>query len=171
MPFSAPFLKKVRLAHLYLGVFVAPAVLFFAFTGALQTFSFHETTPGSSYQPPRLFVVLGQIHKKQTPVIPVRKPGPPPQGPNSQADHHAPGDQPSARGLSPAAPNAPRPAPESAPKHNPLPLKIFFLLVAISLCLSTFTGISMAYFYARNKRAITTLLVLGTVIPVLMILL
>ena len=34
-------LKIVRLTHLYLGVFIAPAIVFFAFTGALQTLSFH----------------------------------------------------------------------------------------------------------------------------------
>ena len=57
-------LKYVRLVHLYLGVFIAPALLFFAFTGALQTFSLHETTRGSNYKPPAWAIVLGQIHKK-----------------------------------------------------------------------------------------------------------
>ena len=69
-------LKAVRLTHLYFGVFIAPALLFFAFTGFLQTFSLHETTRGSSYKPPAIFVKLGNIHKKAT------LPGPPkPQGP------------------------------------------------------------------------------------------
>src|ERR1700755_2432728 len=73
MSTSHTFLKYVRLTHLYLGVFISPALLFFAFTGALQTFSLHETTRGSSYKPPAWAVVLGQIHKKQTPLLPVRK--------------------------------------------------------------------------------------------------
>lgn len=47
------FLKNSRQIHLYLGVFTTPALLFFAITGALQTFSFHETTKGSDYKPPK----------------------------------------------------------------------------------------------------------------------
>jgi hypothetical protein len=70
---SHALLKFVRSVHLYLGVFLSPALLFFAFTGALQTFSLHETTAGSSYQPPAWAVTLAQLHKKQTTVVPVRK--------------------------------------------------------------------------------------------------
>src|ERR1700744_2862455 len=73
MSSSHTLLKYLRLIHLYIGVFITPAILFFAFTGALQTFSLHETTRGSSYKPPAWAVVLGQIHKKQTPILPVRK--------------------------------------------------------------------------------------------------
>src|SRR5580698_5464131 len=69
-------LKYVRLTHLYFGVFITPALLFFAFTGALQTFSLHETTRGSSYKPPAWAVTLGQIHKKQTPIV-TKRPEPP----------------------------------------------------------------------------------------------
>jgi hypothetical protein len=68
----------------------------------------------------------------------------------------------------------PKPAPQPGPevkKHNALPLKIFFLLVAISLFTSTLSGIFMAYRFTRNKLVVTGLLVLGTVVPVLMILL
>src|SRR5277367_7133766 len=73
MSSSHTFLKYTRLTHLYIGVFIAPALLFFAFTGALQTFSLHETTRGSSYKPPAWAVTLAQIHKKQTPIVPARK--------------------------------------------------------------------------------------------------
>ena len=73
MSSSHTVLKYLRLTHLFIGVFIAPALLFFAFTGALQTFSLHETTRGSSYKPPAWAVMLAQIHKKQTPVVPVRK--------------------------------------------------------------------------------------------------
>ncbi len=52
MSSSHTFLRYTRLVHLYIGVFIAPALLFFALTGALQTFSLHETTRGSSYKPP-----------------------------------------------------------------------------------------------------------------------
>src|ERR1700749_3626882 len=77
MSSSHTVLKYFRLIHLYVGIFIAPALLFFAFTGALQTFSLHETTRGSSYKPPAWAVMLAQIHKKQTPIVSVRKPAPP----------------------------------------------------------------------------------------------
>lgn len=77
MSSSHTFLRYTRLVHLYIGVFIAPALLFFAFTGALQTFSLHETTRGSSYKPPAWIVMLSQIHKKQTPIVPARRLPPP----------------------------------------------------------------------------------------------
>jgi hypothetical protein len=141
------FLRINRLIHLYLGVFTAPALLFFAFSGALQTFSLHETTRGSSYQPPAWAVTLAQIHKKQTPVVPVRKPPPP-----------------AAATAKPSPPDAP-----VGKKHNALPLKVFFLMVAISLFLSTLTGIYMAYKYMRNRKAVTAILLLGAVIPLTLV--
>src|ERR1700684_3351341 len=77
MSSSHTLLKYLRLIHLYVGVFISPALFFFAFTGALQTFSLHETTRGSSYKPPAWIVTLAQLHKKQTTVAPVRKLPPP----------------------------------------------------------------------------------------------
>src|ERR1700755_957221 len=118
MSTSHTFLKYVRLTHLYLGVFISPALLFFAFTGALQTFSLHETTAGSSYKPPAWAVTLGQIHKKATPVVPQKKQAPPAVA----TEHSSPHSEHTPVPDHPAAPQAP-----PAPAHNPLPLKIFFL--------------------------------------------
>lgn len=149
-------LKMFRQLHLYIGVFTAPALLFFAFTGALQTFSLHETTGGSSYTPPRWAVVLGQIHKKQTPVVAAKKPPKPAavaklDAPASQGAHEA------------------EAAPPAVRQHHPLPLKIFFLIVAIGLALSTITGIYMSYKYTREKSLTTVLLVLGILIPLALV--
>ena len=52
--------------------------------------------------------------------------------------------------------------------HNAMPLKIFFLLVAIGLFTSTLTGLYMSYKYIRNRMLVTALLIAGIVIPVLM---
>jgi hypothetical protein len=157
------FIQACRLTHRYIGVFISPAVLFFAFTGAIQTFSLHETTRGSDYKPARILVILGQIHKKQTPVIAAPKP-PAPKAPDApKADRPMDGMT--------AAPKPAAPVQPEAKKHNALPLKIFFLLVSISLFTSTLSGIFMAYKFTRNKLGVTVLLVLGAVIPVLMILL
>lgn len=55
-----PMLKVCRQVHLYLGIFISPALLFFAFTGALQTFNLHEASHnGGSYKPAKWIVELG----------------------------------------------------------------------------------------------------------------
>jgi len=41
---EADIIKTLRLIHLYPGVFIAPAVLFFALTGILQTFSLYAAS-------------------------------------------------------------------------------------------------------------------------------
>ena len=149
---SRALLRYTRLSHLYLGVFISPALFFFAFSGALQTFSLHETTRGSSYKPPAWAVTLGQLHKKQTTVVPVRKLAPPDK---PAIDKSQPAPSPS-----PAAP-APKP-------HNTLPLKIFFLIVAIGLFVSTLSGLYMSYKYIHNRSLITALLIAGIIVPIAM---
>src|SRR5437868_15397781 len=163
---SHRLLRYLRLLHLYTGVFIAPAVLFFAFTGALQTFSLHETTRGSSYKPPAWAVLLAQIHKKQTPVVPVRKA--PPQ--EKQADKAAPEKtQPSSSTAKAAPVEPPKSTGEAAPKsHNALPLKCFFLLVSIGLFASTLSGLVLSYKYVRNRRLITVMVIGGIIVPVLL---
>ncbi len=149
-------LHTARLTHLYLGVFISPAILFFALTGAIQTFSLHETTQGSSYQPPKWAMTLAQIHKKQTTVIPPKKQ--PPAG--KQAANNAP-----------AKPEEPTTPPTRLPNLNPraLPLKFFFLLVSLGLFTSTFTGLYMSWKYARNHRpAIVIVFLSGIVLPILL---
>ena len=149
-------LKAARTTHLYMGVFITPALIFFAFTGFIQTFSLHETTRGSSYQPPKILVELGQLHKKQTLIVPERR-QPPPGAP--------------ATGK-PATPNAmPGAKPVDAPPakvKNLWPMKIFFALVSIGLLLSTVTGLYMSYTYTRNTKLITAILLAGVVIPALL---
>jgi hypothetical protein len=166
MPTSASTLKTVRQLHLYLGVFISPAILFFAFTGALQTFSLHETTRGSSYKPPAWAVTLAQLHKKQN--IEAKKPAPatvsakPAEG-KAKADKVGPAAA-SAPSLQAAAAAMPAPKPKS---H--LPMKIFFLIVAVGLFTSTLTGLYMAYKYNSNKVVVTGLLIAGIVLPLVLL--
>jgi hypothetical protein len=177
MSTSHETLKLLRKVHLYFGLFISPAVLFFAFTGALQTFSLHETTRGSSYKPPAWAVTLGQIHKKQTSIVPVRK-APAADAPrparHDQADS-TPGlvanGKPAGKDnadLPPAAAKIPD-APAPPPQKSHLPLKIFFLIVAIGLFTSTLTGIYMAYKFTRNKLVVTAILLAGIIIPPLLL--
>jgi hypothetical protein len=166
MSSSHKLLKYLRLLHLYTGVFIAPALIFFAFTGALQTFSLHETTRGSSYKPPAWAVILAQIHKKQTPIVPVRKPVPP----DTRAGKADPEEaQPSSSNIQAAPVEAPKPSGEAAPQsHNALPLKCFFLLVSIGLFVSTLSGLYMSFKYIRNRRLISVMFVGGIIVPVLL---
>ncbi len=167
MPSQASTLKLLRQIHLYFGVFISPAILFFAITGALQTFSLHETTKGSDYKPPTWIVKLGQLHKKQTLVVPVRKPQPPaaikaPDSPKSPDAALPSSANPASKQLLPDA-IVPKP-------KNLLPMKLFFLVVSIGLVTSTFTGIYMAYKYNRSKAWVIGLLVAGIAVPLLLLL-
>ena len=150
---SASTLKAVRLTHLYSGVFLAPAILFFAITGGLQMFSLHETTRGSSYVPPAILVHLAQLHKKATLTVPQRKLAP-------------------AAAAAPASPPAPKPSAASQPPQpSYLPMKIFFGFVALGLVVSTLTGLVMSWTYARNKPLIASAFIAGILVPVLLLLL
>ena len=216
-------LKVFRVTHLYFGVFITPALLFFAFTGAIQSFGLHETNRDHpNYKPAHWITVLAQIHKKQTDVLPSRKPQQKPEAApafspaspvsapsesgshahsNLQSDAKAP-----ASGI-PASPSAtpsvlnseprhgskhdaqsspessvastpqesrPQPVPPASapqtPAHNPVPLRIFFVIVCLGLFTSTLTGLYMTYNYVRNRRLVTVTLLAGIIIPLLLLL-
>ncbi|HEX4321033.1 MAG TPA: PepSY domain-containing protein [Acidobacteriaceae bacterium] len=183
---SHSLLKFLRKVHLYLGLFISPALLFFAFTGVLQTFSLHETTQGSSYKPPAWIASLAQLHKKQTTVVPPRRPrptfapAPDLSKPDSTKHDHSRSDaanayHPKADGASdksaaPAVADRPKGPDQPAPQQKShLPMKIFFLIVGIGLFLSTITGIYMAYKYNQSKLLVTGLLLAGTILPLLLL--
>jgi hypothetical protein len=151
MSSSRTLLKASRLVHLYFGVFITPALIFFAFTGALQTFNLHESHPNSAYKPPAWIVTLGQIHKKQTPVVPQRRPRPAEQKP-------------------PLADQKPPQAAASTPArvHHPLPMKIFFLVASIGLFISSVTGLYMSWKYTHNRITIALTLLAGIIVPVIL---
>ena len=58
-------IKAMRNIHLYLGVFFAPLLLFFLFTGCLQTFNLHEASKSGDYVPPAIIKTLSGVHKDQ----------------------------------------------------------------------------------------------------------
>ena len=65
-------MKRIRQFHLWLGIFYAPVIIFFAFTGALQTLGLHEANPRTGEPPHQWIASLSQIHKNQR----FRKPTP-----------------------------------------------------------------------------------------------
>jgi hypothetical protein len=152
---TASILKAVRLTHHYIGVFIAPAVLFFSFTGFLQMFSLHETTRGSSYVPPAIIVKMASIHKKAA--LPTPRPPAPPKADKPEAP----------RAEKPDKPAAP-PAPVAKPSYH-WPEKIFFGIVAVGLFTSTLSGLYMAWKYNRNKILVAVLFVAGLILPIILL--
>jgi hypothetical protein len=150
--------RTLRTLHLYLGVFTAPALLFFAFTGALQTLDLHEPSRTSDYKPPAWLVSLSHLHKKASLEVPTRR-APPGAFPDATAGSHG-----NAASRTAARP---RPAPIL---HNTWPMKIFFELVALSLAISAITGVYMALRVTRHRRRYGLVLAAGVVVPILLLL-
>jgi hypothetical protein len=130
----------VRRWHAYIGLTIAPSVIFLALTGAVQLFSLHEAH--GDYRPAALIEQLSSVHKDQ-----VLKP------------HHA--HQHEAAG---AAAGAEDEAEEQVPVAT-LALKCFLLLVAISLTVSTALGVWMGFTQLKRPRLAWTLLLAGLAIP------
>jgi hypothetical protein len=141
--------KRIRQLHFYLGTFLAPSIIFFAFSGALQIFRLQEEHPGSSYQPPAWIVALAGIHKDQRVESPPepRPPSPAGETPAPPRPAAAPGGQPPVRKASAT-------------------LKWFFLLTAIGIISTTILGIYMTFKYNRDRRVIWGLLVAGILLPI-----
>src|ERR1700733_10596500 len=95
---SPALMMTVRQWHTYIGAFIAPSVLFFAFTGSLQLFSLHEAH--GAYTSPAIVEALSRVHKDQ---VLKEKPEPAAKGADADGGHehhrHA--------GPSKAAPEAP----------------------------------------------------------------
>jgi hypothetical protein len=134
-------LAAIRRFHLFIGVFIAPSILFFAFTGALQLFSLHEAH--DSYEPPTLIEALAKIHKDQVFAVEKHEPDAPGKGDNDDHHHH-----------------------DAAPKSTTIALKWFFLAVAAGLIVSTCLGLWMALVASRDRAACWLLLLAGAAIPI-----
>ncbi|HET9819380.1 MAG TPA: PepSY domain-containing protein [Rhodanobacteraceae bacterium] len=159
MPASLRLLKSFRTWHLYLGVFTAPALLFFAFTGALQSVALHEASRTSDYKPPAWLASIAHLHKKQSLDVPVKKRAP------TRAAAAGAGIVPNAKPAS-RADSTSQPAPR---KRNLWPMKGFFLLVSLSLFLSTSTGVYMGWRCTRHRRRYGATLAAGIVVPALLL--
>jgi hypothetical protein len=133
-------MATIRRWHSYIGLFIAPSVLFFALTGAAQIFNLHEAH--GRYVPPALLEKLSSVHKDQVFAF---------------GDHHT--AQPQSAAPEQAHEDEDRPAPAT------LLLKWFFLVVALGLTVSTAFGIWMGLTQIRARRLAWLLLVAGALIP------
>jgi hypothetical protein len=132
-------MPSIRTWHTYLGILIAPSVLFFALTGSLQIFSLHEAH--DSYVPPQLLEKLASVHRDQVFAVKAHD--------DDHHDEHA----------------AAAPEHEEEPALATTLLKYFFLLVALALCVSTSLGLWLGLTHVRHKRLGWWLLAVGIILP------
>lgn len=139
----------LRQWHAYLGLFIAPSVLFFSLTGAIQIFNLHEAH--GSYHPAVLLEKLSAVHKDQVFEEPHDQ-----SAPDHDADQAAPG----ADGEHPAANEEEK---QSVPTYA---LKLFFAVVSLGLITSTLIGIWMGTTLIRREGLAWALLAVGALVPI-----
>ena len=137
-------LRSLRQWHHYIGVFLAPAILFFSFSGLIQVIGWQDQRDPS---PPGWVSAIASIHQHQMlpkprPAQPERKPGGAPVAPDDDHDHG---------GFT--------------------PLKIFALLTAIGLFTTTLIGLTIALGTRAMRRQSLIALGLGVVVPVVLLVL
>ena len=140
----------LRRWHSYIGSFVAPSVLFFTLTGALQLFSLHEDH--GSYHAPVLLERLSSVHKDQV------------------LNKHEEGEKHDDARAAPASDGGAshEPREEESVSAATFALKIFFLIVALGLTVSTCFGVWMSLQTSR-KRLPLALLAAGTLLPIILL--
>lgn len=150
----------LRKLHRYLGVFFTPAILFFAFTGALQTFGLHESKQRGEPPPVAWIATLASLHKDQH-LPQARRAAPPRKAPvvGAAAPSH---DMATANPQPPAAD-------AHEQEKSTLPLKLFVLAVAIGLCITSLLGLTLAFSNPRKRKEAGVMLVLGTLLPLLLL--
>jgi len=141
-----------RQYHTYLGMLIAPSVLMFAVTGGLQIFRLQEAQPG--YTPAPIVEKLGRLHKDQVFAVS------PPRAPR-------PATAPTTEGGTVEKKEAE--APRTVPLSRTL-LQWFFVLVSVGLFVSTALGIWMGVTVSRWKVQARWMVAVGTVLPVLILL-
>ena len=153
-------MRRLRQVHQYVGMVFAPAIVFFAFSGALQTFSLHENHGGGPYRPPAWIVAIASLHKDQA--LP---------RPKAHAALNAEPTKGGSADHAEAKPKPPQPdgAPSPAKGPSPLPLKIFVLCLAIGLIGSTSVGVFIGLMNKSARRGSLIALAVGVLLPLVLI--
>ncbi|WP_174292598.1 hypothetical protein [Sphingomonas bacterium] len=157
---TAANLRRLRQLHLYFAVFFAPAIVFFSFSGVLQTYGFHEARGGRG-EPPAWIKIIASLHQHQRLHRPER---PRPAGPalTAAGDHDHP------RGGGGGDDHA-RP-PGGGNGIGLIGLKLFTGLMGVGLIVASLLGIVIALATRSTRRVSVVMLVLGTLLPVALIL-
>jgi hypothetical protein len=58
-------MNRIRQLHLWLGCIFAPLLIFFAITGAWQTFLLHQSSKDGTYKAPRILQQFSRVHQFQ----------------------------------------------------------------------------------------------------------
>jgi hypothetical protein len=149
--------RLARRYHHYLGLFFAPMIILFAFSGALQTFRLQEEK-GYGGTPPGWIVWIASIHKDS-------------RVPTSRGSE-APKPRPQIGAPRPDAPKAGPTRPAGATNRPyTLPLKIFVVLLSLALIASTVLGVMIALTNRAMRRTSLVLLGAGALVPGLLLLL
>ena len=150
---------SLRTLHAYVGMFIAPSVLFFATTGLLQIYSLHEAHAG--YTPPVVIEELSAVHKDQRFAMDRHKGAPQPTAnpaPGAQREAQHGGEVLRAGGA-------------RSTHMATAVLKAFFACVALGLIFSTLAGLWMALQQRIRRRTHLVLLVIGALVPLALIVL
>ncbi|MGZ6014097.1 MAG: hypothetical protein ACXWK0_19840 [Caulobacteraceae bacterium] len=137
-------LALIRQCHVYVSVFVAPTLLFFALTGALQTFRIPDDKAA-----PVVLQKLARLHKDDVFAV---KPSRPKRPEGAKAEAGKPPEK------APPAPSTQR-------------LKWFFSMASVAIAVTTLFGLWMALAYHRRKALLWALLIAGAAAPVLLVIL
>lgn len=145
---------NLRQIHRYLSVFFTPAILFFSFTGALQTFGLHESAQRGAPPPVAWIAAMASVHKDQH-LLQARPQLAGPAQPATATNAARPARAPSAEATD--------------QEKSTLPLKLFVLALAIGLCITALVGLTIAFINPRSRKQSAVLLVLGTLLPALLL--
>lgn len=189
-------IKTIRTIHLYLGLFFAPSIIFFALTGSLQVYHLHE-----GHGDKGVWGVIAQassIHKdlrlmaKRTGGGAAFGPGgegpdlrsaqPPaggqhsvevghmekraPEGPEGREGEADDRQPPDGAQPNAAGKMAAAPRGQRQRPHSSAALQVFVVLMAIGLITTSLLGIYMAFKYNRDRRVIWGCLLMGIAFPV-----
>lgn len=148
---AMPLSLVIRRIHLYAGLLIAPSVLFFALTGAVQLFGLHEAHDG--YRPAPIIERMGELHKNQRFALKEKRP-----------------EALALRGAVHAMAAAPEKADPPTPVRETL-LKWTFLAVALGLILSTGLGLWIAFTSPRQAPIHWVMLAVGALLPLAILIL
>jgi hypothetical protein len=139
-PPAASARPLLRQLHIYLSFFIAPCLIFFAVTGAFQTFRIPDEKTA-----PVLLQKLARVHRDDVFAV---KPAPPPKAASEE----------------PAKKEAPRKA-KPKPALATTLVKWFFVLTAMIMVITTLMGVWMGIAYSRNRTVLWLLLLAGAAVP------
>jgi hypothetical protein len=140
---GAPALRLafIRQLHAYVSLFVAPSLIFFAATGALQTFRIPDQKAA-----PVVVQKLARLHKDD--VFAVKPPRP---------------ERPKAGHDGPPKPETPKPPAKRATEV----MKWFFAAISVAIVVTTCLGVWMGLAHGRRKPLLWAVLIAGAAAPVL----